>query len=235
MNWGADGLVALIIPAYNEAPVIGLTLQSIPVGLFDLVVVADNGSSDATGQIARSHGAQVVRTEARGYGVACLTAIAWLPASVEIVVFLQADLSEDVCEADRLIRPIAEGRADLVLGSRVLGTAEAGSLLLHQRFGNLVATLLIRLLYGHSYTDLGPFRAIRRSALDRLGMRDRTYGWTVEMQVRALENGLRVLEVPVSYRQRAAGENKVSGKVLASLQAGWRILTTVMKLRLRLG
>jgi hypothetical protein len=150
---------------------------------------------------------------------------------VDVVVFMQADLSEDAREAVELIAPIRRGEADLVIGSRTLGRAEAGSLLPHQRFGNLGATAMIRLFYGHRYSDLGPFRAIRREALDRLGMREPAYGWTVEMQVRALEQGLRVLEVPVSYRMRAAGENKVSGNWKASVLAGTRILTTILRLR----
>jgi hypothetical protein len=165
----------------------------------------------------------------RGYGAACLRAIAGLPAGVEAVAFLQADGSEDPREAHRLLTPLLDGRADLVLGSRVLGNAEAGSLLPHQRFGNWLATTLIRALHGHRYTDLGPFRAIRLDALRKLDMRDRNYGWTVEMQVKALKAGLRVMEVPVSYRVRRAGENKVSGNLGASLAAGWKIISTVLK------
>lgn len=223
-------MTALIIPALNEAPVIGQTLDALPHGVFGLVIVADNGSTDETGEVARAHGATVVRTEERGYGVACLAAIASLPPEVDIVVFLQADLSEDAAEAVALIEPIRRGEFDLVLGSRVLGQAEAGSLLPHQQFGNSVATTLIRTLYGFSYTDLGPFRAVRRSALDGLGMREPAYGWTVEMQVRALQRGLRVKEVPVSYRVRAAGENKVSGNLRASVLAGYRIIATIFRL-----
>jgi hypothetical protein len=128
------------------------------------------------------------------------------------------------------MRPIQEGRADLVIGSRVLGRCEAGALLPHQRFGNWLATTMMRIFYGHSYTDLGPFRAISRDALDRIGMQDRNYGWTIEMQVRALEERLRIVEVPVSYKVRAAGENKVSGNLKASIKAGAIILSTIVKL-----
>lgn len=225
---------ALIIPAFNEAPVIQQTLRSIPSGLFATIIVADNGSTDETGRLAAECGALVVQTRQRGYGVACLAAMGKLPPEIAAVVFLQADSSEDVREAEALLSPIREGRADLVIGSRTLGHAEKGSLLPHQQFGNLVATTVIRLLYGHRYTDLGPFRAIRRDCLDRLGMREPAYGWTVEMQVRALGQRLRILEVPVSYRIRAAGENKVSGNLKASVFAGLRIITTILKLRLGL-
>ena len=221
---------ALVIPALNEEPVIARTLRAIPPGVFCLVIVADNGSTDHTAAIARSCGATVVSEGERGYGAACLRALAALPPEIEAVVFLQADLSEDPSEAVSLLAPIARGKADLVLGSRVLGRAEQGALLPHQAFGNWVATSLIHLLYGHQYSDLCGFRAIRRDSLERIQMQDRNYGWTVEMQVRALELGLRILEVPVSYRKRAAGENKVSGNLKSSVRAGWIILGTVFRL-----
>ena len=223
-------IAALIIPALNEESVIAATLRAIPPGVFRLVIVADNGSTDRTAEIARARGAMVIIEPERGYGAACLRALAALPADIDAVVFLQADLSEDPSEARALLGPIERGEADLVLGSRVLGRAEAGALLPHQVFGNWLATTLIRLLYGHRYTDLCAFRAIGRNALGRLGMQDRNYGWTVEMQVRALEQGLRILEVPVSYRMRAAGVNKVSGNLRASLRAGWTILNKVFRL-----
>ena len=222
--------VALIIPALNEEPVIAATLGAIPAGVFHQVIVADNGSTDRTVEAARALGATVVVEPERGYGAACLRALAALGPEIDTVVFLQADLSEDPREAPLLLAPIANGEADLVLGSRVLGRADKGALLPHQAFGNWLATTLIRLLYGHRYTDLCAYRAIRRDALDRLRMRDRNYGWTVEMQVRALQQGLRIREVPVSYRKRAAGVNKVSGNLKASVHAGWIILSTVFRL-----
>lgn len=231
MTSAAQARSALIIPALNEAPVIGRTLDAIPRGLYRMVIVADNGSSDRTAEIARSRGAFVVEERERGYGAACLRAIAALPREIETVVFMQADLSEDPREAAALMAPIWEGRADLVIGSRTLGQAAPGSLLAHQRFGNWLAATLIRLLYGFRYTDLGPYRAISTAALRRLKMRDRNYGWTVEMQVRAVECGLRILEVPVSYARRAAGVNKVSGNLKASLRAGAVILSTIWRLR----
>ena len=224
------GRIALIIPAFNEEPVIGMMLRRIPAGLFDLIVVSDNGSTDRTAEAAAAEGAMVVSQPERGYGAACLAAIKLLPLDIGIVLFLQADASEDAAEARRLIDPIVEGRADLVIGSRTLGEADPGSLAPHQRFGNWLATFLIRLLWGHDYSDLGPFRAIRMDALRGLGMVDRNYGWTVEMQIKALQDGLRVLDVPVSYHKRAAGTNKVSGDIRASLRAGWVILCTVFRL-----
>lgn len=233
MTRAGESTTALIIPARNEEAVIGLTLSRIPAGLFRQVWVADNGSRDRTSAISAEHGALVVHEPEPGYGAACLRAIAALPEDTDAVVFMQADSSEDPAEARLLLEPIYNGRADLVLGSRTLGQAEEGSLLAHQRFGNWLATTLIRLLYRHTYTDLGPFRAIRLDALRKLRMRDRNYGWTVEMQIRALQEKLHVLEVPVSYRNRAAGENKVSGNWKASLRAGAVILSTVFRLAIR--
>jgi glycosyltransferase involved in cell wall biosynthesis len=201
--------------------------------LFCAVIVSDNGSTDRTAEVARERGAIVVSEPERGYGAACLAALAAVPPDTEAVVFMQADSSEDPEEATLLLGPIAEGRADLVLGSRAMGQAERGSLRSHQAFGNRLATFLIRLLFGHRYTDLGPFRAIRLESLRTLDMRDRNYGWTVEMQIKALRHGLRVLEVPVSYRRRVAGEEKVSGNPIASVKAGAKILWTVARLLLR--
>lgn len=222
---------AVIIPALNEEESLGATLDRVPRSLFRTVIVADNGSTDRTAEVAREHGATVVSEPERGYGAACLAALAAVPPDTEAVAFMQADSSEDPEEAALLLAPIAEGRADLVLGSRVMGRAERGSVRMHQAFGNRLATFLIRFLFGHSYTDLGPFRAIRLESLRALGMRDRNFGWTVEMQIKAVRRGLRVLEVPVSYRRRLAGEEKVSGNPIASVKAGAKILWTVAKLK----
>ena len=227
---GSESRAALVIPALNEEPVIASTLRAIPPGLFDVVIVADNGSTDRTGEIARAEGAIVVKEPERGYGAACQRGIAALPPEVSVVVFMQADGSENPAEAVRLLRPIYDGAADLVIGSRALGELEPGAMELHQRFGNRLATFLVGLLYGHRYTDLGPFRAIRREALMRLRMRDRGYGWTVEMQVRAIQCGLRIREVPVSYRNRRAGRGKISASLKASIQAGVKIIWTVFRL-----
>jgi glycosyltransferase involved in cell wall biosynthesis len=230
MGLNGQSTAVLIIPALNEADVIASTLSTIPPGLFRHVIVADNGSTDDTAEIARRAGAVVVREPERGYGAACLRALQAVPEGTTAVAFLQADGSEDPSEAVRLLAPIYDGRADLVIGSRTSGVCEPGALLAHQAVGNRVATTLIRALYGHRFTDLGPFRAIRLEALRRLGMRDRNYGWTVEMQVRALREGLRVIEVPITYRRRLAGENKVSGSFWGSARAGAKILWTVLRL-----
>lgn len=218
--------MSVIIPAFNEEEVIGDTLRRLPPGLFDQVIVAVNGSTDATARLAREAGATVVEIAERGYGAACLAAIPLVTS--EVTAFLQADGSEDASEISSLLRPIESGEADLVIGSRTLGEAEKGALLPHQRFGNWLATVLIRWKYGFRYTDLGPFRAIRTERLRALPMTERTFGWTVEMQVLALEHGLRIREVPVRSSVRRAGTPKVAGNLKASLLAGILILRTVL-------
>jgi glycosyltransferase involved in cell wall biosynthesis len=220
----------LIIPALDEQESIGSVLDEIPAGLFSEVFVVDNGSKDRTAHVAAEHGATVLSEVRRGYGSACLRALAAIPRQTEVVVFMDGDGSDVPAEAARLIEPIARGEADLVLGSRELGEAEPGSLSPHQRLGNRLATGLIRLLYRHRFTDLGPFRAIRVSRMADLRMQDRNYGWTIEMQIKALQKGLQVIEVPVSYRRRRRGTSKVSGNLLGSLQAGIKILWTVARL-----
>jgi hypothetical protein len=170
----------------------------------------------------------VVRIGERGYGAACAGALRRLAADVDIVVFMDADGSDDPAEIMRLVEPIAQNHADLVIGSRALGTIEPGALTPQQRFGNWLATRLIARIYRHRYTDLGPFRAIRRDLLDRIGMRDRRYGWTVEMQIRALQLDARVVEVPVTYRRRV-GKSKISGTLTGVLKAGWWILYTIFR------
>ena len=204
-----------------------------PPDLFRWIILADNGSTDGTAAVARARGAIVVAEPERGYGAASLAALAALPAEAEIVVWMQADLSEDPSQAAALMAPIRAGEADLVIGSRTLGTAAKGALLPHQQFGNRLACFLIRMFWGHRYTDLGPFRAIRRDALDRMRMADRNYGWTIEMQIKAVRMGLRVVEIPVRYGVRVAGENKVSGNWRASARAGWIILRTVFRFACR--
>ncbi|MDX2180503.1 MAG: glycosyltransferase family 2 protein [Bryobacteraceae bacterium] len=215
---------ALVVPAYNEEESIGASLDAIPGGLFARIVVAVNGTSDRTADIARARGAQVVEVAERGYGAACLAALEVVTEPV--VAFLQADGSEDPREAWALARRVADGECDFALGDRHTATRP------HQRAGNALAVWLIRLIWGYRYRDLGPLRAIRTDALRALKMRDRNYGWTVEMQIRAVETGLRIVETPVRQGARVAGEEKVSGNWRASVRAGWVILRTVGRLAL---
>jgi len=221
---------ALIIPALNEEDSIRQVLGEITAGVFDQVLVVDNGSSDQTAALAAAHGALVIHEPRRGYGSACLRGIGHVDPSTEVVVFLDADGSDSPAEASRLIAPIAQGRADLVVGSRELGRREPGALTLHQRWGNRLAVWLIQARYGFGYTDLGPFRAIRLSSLKQLGMADRNYGWTIEMQIKALQKSLRVIETPVSCRRRFGGASKVSGTLTGSVAAGFKILWTIARL-----
>ena len=220
--------VALIVPALDEEHAIGSLLAAIDRGLVRDVIVGDNGSRDATAAVALAGGAQVVHVAERGYGAACAGALSALAADVDVVLFMDADGSDDPAEIPLVLEPILNDRADLVIGSRALGIVERGALTPQQRFGNWLATRLIALLYGHRYTDLGPFRAVRRDLLDRIAMRDRRYGWTVEMQIRALQLGARVAEVPVRYRKRI-GKSKISGTVTGVLKAGWWIIYTIVK------
>lgn len=222
--------VDVVIPALNEEASLPLVLADLPRDLVRRVVVADNGSRDGTARVAREGGAEVVQASRRGYGSACLAALEVLrhTGPPEIVVFVDADYSDHPDELPALVAPILGGEADLVIGSRVLGRREPGALLPQARAGNLVACLLIRLLYGHRFTDLGPFRAGRWEALERLGMRDPDFGWTAEMQVKALKKGLAVVEVPVSYRRRV-GVSKITGTVAGTLRAGYKILWMVAR------
>ena len=223
---------AVIIPACNEEPGIAQVIADIPRDLISEIIVVDNGSTDRTAMKAREAGARVVFQPDRGYGAACQAGIAALPPATEVVLFLDGDYSDDPAQARDLLQALEEHRADLVLGSRTRGCPQPGSLTPQQRFGNWLSTTIIRLIYGHAYTDLGPFRAIRRAALSRLDMQDRTYGWTVEMQVKALQQGLRVVEIPVSYRPRL-GRSKVSGTLSGTVKAGFKILWTIARLSLR--
>ncbi|HYJ31836.1 MAG TPA: glycosyltransferase family 2 protein [Candidatus Binatia bacterium] len=228
-------IVDAVIPALDEEASIGGVLLSLPPGLVRRVVVCDNGSRDRTAEEARTRGALVVREERRGYGSACLRALDALRSDPpDTVLFLDADGSDDPSEAPALIEPIASGRADIVIGSRTLGRREPGALTPQARFGNWLATGLIRLFYGARWTDLGPFRAVRWEALQALGMRDPDFGWTVEMQVKAARAGLRGLEVPVRYRRRI-GRSKISGTVSGAVRAGMKILATIAADLLRRG
>lgn len=216
--------VDVIIPALNEQDALPLVLRDIPRPPVRRVIVADNGSTDRTAEVARKNGAEVVHEPERGYGAACLKALAHLAADPpDIVVFLDGDYSDHPDELLSLIDPIRAGDADMVIGSRTRGRQERGALSPQQRAGNAVACAALRLMYRVRCTDLGPFRAIRWGALQALGMQDRNYGWTVEMQIKAAQRGITYREVPVSYRQRI-GVSKVSGTVRGSVSAGAKIL-----------
>jgi hypothetical protein len=226
--------VAVVIPVFNERESLPLVVAEIPRDLVGEIVVVDNGSTDDTPLVARGLPVRLVREERRGYGSACLAGISALEASPpDVLVFLDGDYSDHPEEMPRLTNAIAAG-ADLAIGSRMLGNREPGALLPQARFGNALACFLIRVLYGHRYTDLGPFRAIRWDALRTLGMEDRDFGWTVEMQVKALRKGLLVVEVPVSYRRRV-GVSKITGTLTGTLAAGRKILWTIARYRIGRG
>lgn len=224
-------IIDIIIPAYNEEAAIGAVIDAIPKAAVRHIIVCNNNSTDLTADVAARHGATVVHQPLPGYGNACLKGmghIAQLAQKPDIIVFLDGDHSDHPEQLPDLVRPIAENMVDMVIGSRVLGKAAKGSLTPQQLFGNWLATRLLRLFYGVRYTDLGPFRAIRYTSLLQLHMADRTYGWTVEMQVKAAKQNLRSMEVPVDYRVRI-GQSKVSGTVKGTIGAGYKILWTIFR------
>ncbi len=226
-----EARISVVIPALDEERSIGATVRGIieaaPPGLAE-VVVADNGSNDSTGAEAETAGARVVSEPERGYGAACLAALAVVDPESNVILFMDADLSDVPEDAASLIAPIVAGEADLVIGSRTLGEIEVGAMSVPQRFGNWLAPALVRLLWRARYTDLGPFRAIRRDALERLVMTDRDFGWTIEMQVRAAKMKMRVAERPVRYRRRI-GTSKISGTLRGVILAGWKILYVIAR------
>ncbi len=217
----------VIIPAYNEEASIKKVIEAIEKKYVSRIIVVDNASTDGTAECARQAGAEVFYEPKRGYGQACLRGIQE-SGNAEILVFLDADFSDDPRLLVYLLEPIIKDDIDLVIGSRVLGKREPGALPPHALFGNHLACFLIRLLYGYRFTDLGPFRAVKKSALDYLGMRDTNYGWTVEMQVKAAKCGLRCTELAVPYRKRI-GRSKISGTLLGSAKAGYKILWTIFR------
>jgi len=223
--------ICVIIPAFNEENGVGEVIREIPRPLVSEVVVVNNASTDNTEKVAREAGATVLREPVPGYGRACLKGIDYLKTlntPPDIVVFLDADHSDYPEEMEQLIQPIATGSADLVIGSRALGKKESGSMTPQQIFGNWLATRLLHLIYKVKFTDLGPFRAIRFARLLELKMEDKTYGWTVEMQIKAAKKKLKCVEVPVRYRKRI-GFSKVSGTVKGTVLAGYKIITTLLK------
>jgi glycosyltransferase involved in cell wall biosynthesis len=221
--------ILVIIPAFNEARSIGRVVGDIPEGLVEEVVVVNNASTDETEANARAAGATVLREPRRGYGHACLRGIAYArEKNPDVVVFLDGDYSDHPDEMTALVAPILRDEADFVIGSRMLGRREPGAMLPQALFGNRLACFLMRLLWGARFTDLGPFRAIRFSDLLALEMEDQTFGWTIEMQIKAVLAGLRTTEVPVSYRKRV-GVSKITGTVSGTVKASAKILWTIAK------
>jgi len=224
-------IIDVIIPAFNEENAIGKVIDEIPKELIRNIIVADNNSSDQTATEAEAHGAIVVFEPKTGYGNACLKAMEFIARQEEkpeMVVYLDGDHSDYPEQMNELVLPIENDEADLVIGSRALGSSEKGSLTPQQIFGNWLATRLLKLFYGVRFTDLGPFRAIRYRSLISIGMVDPTYGWTVEMQIKAAKQKLRCVEVPVNYRVRI-GQSKVSGTIKGTIGAGYKIILTLFK------
>ena len=221
--------VAAIIPTLDEEAAIGAVLAAIPRGVVDRVIVADSGSADRTVERARAAGAEIVTELRRGYGRAC-RAGAIAADDCDILVFLDGDGSDPAERIPALLEPIADGRYDFVIGSRTRGRREPGSMSAHQIVAGHAVGVVLRLRYGVGYTDMGPFRAIRRQALCRLGMREMTFGWNLEMQMRAAHTGLRILEIPVEHRRRIGGASKVSGSLSGTLRASLRIGATLTRI-----
>ena len=223
--------IVVIIPAYNEENSVGRVIKDIPTNLVKEIIVVNNNSNDQTAIVAKAAGATVLDEVRQGYGLACLKGIDYLKRmehKPDIVVFLDADYSDYPEELPQIVAPILESDVALVIGSRALGDKEHGSMTPQQVFGNWLATKLIKWFYGVVYTDLGPFRAIKYDQLIDLNMCDETYGWTVEMQVKAAKQGLKSIEIPVSYRVRV-GKSKISGTIKGTILAGYKIITTIFK------
>ena len=223
-------IIDVVIPAYNEEESVPLVVRDIPIFVRNIIVV-NNNSTDNTAVNAKLAGAIVVDQPLQGYGNACLKGIEFLKdldINPDIIVFLDADYSDHPEELSIVIKPIVEDGIDMVIGSRALGNREDGSMMPQQRFGNWLATRLIRLFYRQKFTDLGPFRALKFDKLLELNMQDKTYGWTVEMQVKAVKQKMSFCEVPVSYRKRI-GVSKITGTIKGTFLAGYKIITTIIK------
>jgi len=223
-------LIYVIIPAFNESQSIGKVIGDIPELVTEIIVV-DNASTDKTSDIAREKGATTLRENRKGYGYSCLKGMDHIKKKAnknDIIVFLDGDYSDFPGEIEMLISPIISSGYDMVIGSRVLGERQKGSMLFQQIAGNWLATKLIKLFFNAHFTDLGPFRAITWDALERIDMKDKTFGWTVEMQVKAAKLNLKFTEIPVSYRKRI-GVSKVSGTIKGTILAGYKILLTIFK------
>ena len=219
--------ISIIIPAYNEESSIGLVLNALPSEIIHEIIVVDNGSTDETARVAIENGARVVKESKKGYGAACLKGIEELDAP-DIVVFLDGDFSDFPEEIVSLIEPIEKEDKDFVIGSRMILPKSRAALLPQARYGNQLAVFLIKLFFKHTYTDLGPFRAIRYKSLMSMGMQDTNFGWTVEMQIKAIKRRLRIIEVPVNYRERV-GVSKITGTVSGTFKAGIKIIYTIFK------
>jgi glycosyltransferase involved in cell wall biosynthesis len=228
MATASGSRVAVVIPTLDEEAAIAGVVALVPRAIVDDIIVADSASTDRTVERARAAGARVVSESRRGYGRAC-RAGAEAAATCDIIVFLDGDGSDCPELIPLLVEPIADGRADFVIGSRTRGVREPNSMSAHQILAGYAIGAALRLLYGVSYTDMGPFRAIRRDALIGLGMRETSYGWNLEMQMRAARMGLSIIELPVAHRRRAGGVSKVSGSLGGTLKASWRILLTFTK------
>jgi glycosyltransferase involved in cell wall biosynthesis len=219
--------ISVILPAYNEEASIGLVLKDLPKDFIYEIIVVDNNSTDGTARVAEENGAKVVEEKQQGYGIACLKGISVL-GDPDIVVFLDADYSDYPEEITQLVDPIIADEMDFVLGSRMILPQSRKALLPQARYGNKLAVFLIRLFFGWSFTDLGPFRAIRYESLKAIGMQDQDFGWTVEMQIKAVKHKLRIKEVPVHYRERI-GVSKITGTISGTFKAGTKIIYTILK------
>lgn len=219
--------ISVIIPAYNEEESLPHVLNDLPQDRLHQIIVVDNRSTDRTAEVARENGATVVCEKRQGYGRACLAGMRVLE-DPNIVVFLDGDYSDCPEEVDLLLEPILKDEADFTVGSRMILKESRKALLPQARYGNMLAVFLIRLFFGYKFTDLGPFRAIRYKSLQAIGMRDKNFGWTVEMQIKAVQKGLRIREVPVRYRMRI-GVSKITGTVSGTLKAGTKIIYTIFK------
>ncbi len=225
----ANKSICIIIPALNEEEAIPKVIQSLPKKEFRLnIIICDNGSTDNTAQVSKMLGAKVVYEKEKGYGRACLKALKNVPDTTDIIAFIDADHSDYPEELTKILEPILQNKADMVVGSRTIRKESRKALLPQALFGNYIAVFLIRLFWGYRFTDLGPFRAILKEKLDILNMQDKNFGWTVEMQIKAAKKKLRVEEVPVSYRKRI-GKSKISGTLKGSFMAGVIILKTIFK------
>ncbi|MCA9402214.1 MAG: glycosyltransferase family 2 protein [Candidatus Omnitrophica bacterium] len=220
--------ISVIIPVFNEEASLPKVIADLPKHLLREIIVVDNASTDGSAAVAAKLGCRVIREDRRGYGQACLTGIAALDPAADIVVFVDGDYSDHPDQLPRLIQPILSGSQDFVIGSRALGNRERGAMTPQAYYGNRLACFLMKIFWGAVYTDLGPFRAITRRALEQVGMTDRDFGWTIEMQIRAVEEGVRTTEVPVDYRRRT-GVSKISGTVAGTILAGHKILHTIFK------